>query len=117
MADEFRMEDVIRPEVRALTAYHADRATYPVKLDANESPFAPAPALETAIREAVAALPIHRYPDPEAQDLRDSLARRLGVAAEQILLGNGSAELLQMLPMAVAWPGRAPGGRPPTPVP
>jgi len=107
MADEFRMEDVIRPEVRALTAYHADRATYPVKLDANESPFAPSPALETAIREAVAALPIHRYPDPEAQDLRDSLARRLGVAAEQILLGNGSDELIQMLLMAVAGPGVA----------
>ncbi len=105
MADEFRVEEVIRPEVRALTAYHVDPITSPVKLDANESPFAPSPALEAAIVEATRGLPIHRYPDPEARDLRTLLARRLGVPAEQLILGNGSDELIQMLLMAVADPG------------
>ncbi|HEY7678695.1 MAG TPA: histidinol-phosphate transaminase [Candidatus Methylomirabilis sp.] len=107
MSDGFRIEEVIRPEVRALTAYHVDRATYPVKLDANENPFEPSPTLEAAIGEALRGLSIHRYPDPEAQALRDLLARRLGVPAEQLLLGNGSDELIQMLLMAVAGPGAA----------
>jgi histidinol-phosphate aminotransferase len=105
MADEFRIEEVIRPEVRALTAYHVDPAASPVKLDANESPFAPSPGLEAAIVEAFRGLPIHRYPDPEASELRKVLARRLGVPAEQLILGNGSDELIQMLLMAVAGPG------------
>jgi histidinol-phosphate aminotransferase len=107
MSDEFRIEDVVRPEVRALTAYHVDRAAYPVKLDANESPFEPSPALEEAIREALRGLPIHRYPDPEAEALRELLGRRLGVPAAQLVLGNGSDELIQMLLMAVGGPGAA----------
>ena len=107
MSDEFRVEEVIRAEVRALTAYHVDPAAYPVKLDANESPFAPSPALEAAIVEAFRGLPIHRYPDPEAHELRKVLARRFGVPAGQLLLGNGSDELIQMLLMAVAGPGVA----------
>ncbi len=107
MGDGFRIEDVIRPEVRALTAYHVDRATYPMKLDANESPFGPSPALEAAIREALRGLPVHRYPDPEALELRELLARRLGVPAGQLILGNGSDELIQMLLMAVGGPGVA----------
>ena len=105
MNDEFRVEDVVRPEVLALTAYRVDRATFPVKLDANESPFAPSPALQAAIGEALRALPIHRYPDPEARELRELLGSRLGVTAEQIILGNGSDELIQMLLMAVGAPG------------
>src|SRR5574341_59923 len=105
MTDEFRVEDAVRPEVRALTAYHVDRATYPVKLDANETPFAPSPALEAAIREALAGVPVHRYPDPEARELRDLIGRRLGVPTEQLALGNGSDELIQMLLMAVGGAG------------
>jgi len=107
MADEFRVDEVIRPEVRALTAYHVDRATYPVKLDANESPFEPSPVLDAAIREAVRGLAVHRYPDPEAEALRVLLGRRMGVPAEQLILGNGSDELIQMLLMAVAGAGVA----------
>jgi len=107
MADEFRIEEVIRPEVLGLTAYAVDRARYPVKLDANESPFVPSPALEAAIGEALRGLPIHRYPDPEAQDLREVLGRRLGVPARQLILGNGSDELIQMILMGVGGPGAA----------
>ena len=107
MTERFRAEDVIRPEVRALSAYQVDRDTYPVKLDANESPFEPSPALAVALREALQGLPIHRYPDPEARDLRALLGRHLRVPADQLLLGNGSDELIQILVMAVAGPGVA----------
>ncbi len=107
MTDEFRIREVIRPEVLGLTAYHVDGATSPVKLDANESPFEPSPALAAALREGLQGLPIHRYPDPEAQELRVLLGRRLGVPADQLLLGNGSDELIQIVLMAVAGPGVA----------
>jgi len=57
------------------------------------------------LREALAGQPIHRYPDPEAEDLKRLLAPRLGVAADQLLLGNGSDEMIQIVQMAVAGPG------------
>ncbi len=107
MTGEFRIQDVIRPEVLGLAAYHVDGAAYPVKLDANESPFEPSAALQEALREAMRGIPLHRYPDSEAQELRHLLARRLGVSADQLLLGNGSDELIQIILMAVAGPGVA----------
>lgn len=105
---------IIRSEVAALRAYHVevpggDRPW--VKLDANESPF----ALGNAVREELTAelargladVELHRYPDPEARELRRLLARDLGVAPEQVLAANGSDEAIQMLLMAVAGPGVA----------
>jgi len=64
-----------------------------VKLNTNESPFPPAPA----VREAVNAAEIDRlnlYPDPEGKALREALAKHYGVKVENIFLSNGSDELL-----------------------
>lgn len=110
----FDLSRVIRPEVAALRAYHVEAPSGErpwVKLDANESPF----ALGNAVREELAAelakaladVELHRYPDPEARELRRLLARDLGVAPEQVLATNGSDEAIQMLLMAVAGPGVA----------
>lgn len=105
---------VIRPEVQGLRAYQVEipPGDAPrIKLDANESPF----ALGEAVREelagelgkALADVELHRYPDPEARELRRLLGQDLGVAPEQILASNGSDEAIQMLLMAVAGPAVA----------
>jgi len=70
-----------------------------VKLNTNESPFPPAPA----VLEAVNAAEISRlnlYPDPEGRALRQKLAEHYEVNAENIFLANGSDELLNFFFMA-----------------
>ena len=63
-----------------------------VKLNTNESPFPPAPAVPDAVREEAGRLNL--YPDPEGNALRDKLAGMYGVRPENVFLANGSDELL-----------------------
>jgi histidinol-phosphate aminotransferase len=69
-----------------------------VKLASNENPLGTSPKALAAIREALGEL--HRYPDGSGFRLRRSLAARHGVAIDQIILGNGSCEILEMLARA-----------------
>ncbi|NJC71379.1 aminotransferase class I/II-fold pyridoxal phosphate-dependent enzyme [Planosporangium thailandense] len=64
----------------------------------NESPLGTSPAVVEAVTRA--AHGVHRYPDPLADPVRDELARLHGVDADQILVGNGSDELIYLLAMA-----------------
>jgi histidinol-phosphate aminotransferase len=64
-----------------------------VKLNTNESPYGPSPlALEAIRREAADSLRL--YPDPEARELRETLAAHHGVSPDQVFVGNGSDEVL-----------------------
>lgn len=74
-----------------------------VELGSNENPYGPSPAAREAILDCLHAL--HRYPDPLGGDLKRALARKHGVGAGQILLGNGSHELLMQLGQVFAGPG------------
>lgn len=65
------------------------------KLASNENALGPSPKAIRAMREHAGAM--HRYPDGGAYYLKGALARKLGVAAEQILPGNGSNELLELI--------------------
>jgi histidinol-phosphate aminotransferase len=106
---------LIRPEVRALFAYHPGPGAAPgqrlVKLDANESPFGLGEALRGALAaelsRALTDVELHRYPDPGARELRAALAGELGVEPEQVLATNGSDEGIQLLLLATAVPGGA----------
>lgn len=69
-----------------------------VKLASNENPLGPSPLAIKAIHEA--ATRIHRYPDSHGHDLRQALAGRLGFPTEQIVLGNGSTEIVEILAKA-----------------
>ena len=70
-----------------------------VRLSANENPLGPSPAVVAALqREATRA---HLYPDGGSTVLRAALAQRLGVAPEQILVGNGADELIMLIAWAV----------------
>lgn len=63
-----------------------------VKMSSNESPHNPHPAVAEAI--SAAARNANRYPDPTGAQLREALAGEYDMAAEQIVLGNGSCEIL-----------------------
>ena len=64
-----------------------------VKLNTNESPFPPAPAVLAAVNAAQASQ-LNLYPDPEGRLLREKLAEMYGVKPENVFLSNGSDELL-----------------------
>ena len=64
-------------------------------LSANESPFGPFPEVIDALRGALGSL--NRYPDGGSTLLRDALAERLGVSRDNLVIGNGSCELLMLL--------------------
>jgi histidinol-phosphate aminotransferase len=82
-----------------------------VKLDANENPYGPAPA----VREALAGYPYtHIYPDPEQRELREALADYVGVPAEHILPGSGADELIDLVCRLTLAPGDAIIDCPPT---
>ena len=105
---------LIRPEVRRLSAYHVempDPASLRAKLDANESPFALGDHVRTELAAEMAAaladVELHRYPDPQAQELRRLLAADLRVSMDQVLATNGSDEGIQILLQAVAGPDTA----------
>lgn len=66
-----------------------------VKLASNENPLGPSPAAVSAVREAASG--VHRYPDNHAHALRTALARRHGVALDEIVLGAGSNEIIDLL--------------------
>lgn len=65
-----------------------------VKLDANENPYGPVPAVMEALAEYNF---YHIYPDPAQTELRDALSRFVGVPAEHILTSHGADELLDYL--------------------
>ena len=93
----------IRPEIRALNAYHVPPATNCIKLDAMENPYQWPESMVDEWLGLVKEVELNRYPDPSASELKDSLRKSMSVPdGADILLGNGSDELIQMILMAVA---------------
>lgn len=107
MSNSHNPDQIIRPEILALSAYHVPPATGMIKLDAMENPYAWPEELKAEWHAVLDAIALNRYPDPEASQLKDSLRKVMVVPAEaEIMLGNGSDELIQILAMAMAGPGR-----------
>jgi histidinol-phosphate aminotransferase len=95
----------LNPVLTKLTPYHAGppvselRSRYQLdrvaRLSANESPFGPFPEVIDALHAALEDL--NRYPDGGCTELRDAIAERLGLTRENLVVGNGSCELLMLL--------------------
>ena len=66
-----------------------------IKLASNENPLGPSPKALAAMRAAISSA--HRYPDGGGYYLREALAAKLNVARENIILGNGSNEIIEFL--------------------
>src|SRR3990172_2930353 len=103
-----KVSELIRPEIRALSAYHVPDATGLIKLDAMENPYAWPEEMKRAWIEVLHDVAINRYPEPDAPGLKQALRAALGVPeGMDILLGNGSDELIQIVALAVAGANRA----------
>src|SRR5438445_4839810 len=75
----------------------------PIKLASNENPLSPSDRVQKAILAALSAL--NRYPDGSGFYLRQALAKRHGVGQDQIVLGNGSNELIELVVRTFLRPG------------
>jgi histidinol-phosphate aminotransferase len=99
---------VVRPDIRALSAYAVAKAEGMIKLDAMENPYALPAALRTRLGEALGHVSINRYPDGAAEAAKGALRRAFSIPVDQgLLLANGSDELIQIITSALARPGAA----------
>lgn len=97
---------LLRQEVLALRAYHAPSGAGLLKMDAMENPYSLPQPLCEEIARLVADAPLNRYPDAGAPGLKEKIRTVTGLPqAFDILLGNGSDEIIQMLALALAKPG------------
>ncbi len=101
-----KLSDLIRPDVRARHAYQVADATGLLKLDAMENPF-PLPAgLRAELGANLADALYNRYPDADPKGLKALLKSFMGVPdGSDLLLGNGSDEIIQIVAQALAQPG------------
>src|ERR1700756_2303823 len=105
----------LRDDLRGKSPYGAPQLDVPVRLNTNENPHPPTPALVDDVARSVrqAAPNLHRYPDRDAVALRSDLAAYLSaqtgvqVGVENLWAGNGSNEVLQQLLQAFGGPGRS----------
>jgi histidinol-phosphate aminotransferase len=107
------MINLIRPLVRDLHAYlpgEQPKIKGLIKLNTNENPYPPSPRVLAAVQAAVDGR-LRLYPNPTAHQLREKLAKLHGCRPENIIVGNGSDELLALATRAFVEPiseGRVP---------
>lgn len=100
----FQLTSILRPHIQSLTPYSSARDEYTGKegvfLDANENPIGSAGTIGPDAVEQY-----NRYPDPHQWAIKQKLAPIKGVRPEQIFLGNGSDEPIDLLVRATCQPG------------
>ena len=96
----------IRSDLQAMQAYHVQSATGMVKLDAMENPYTLSPELQAQLGARLGAVAINRYPGDRIDDLKHALSEFVGLPEGwQLMLGNGSDELISLLSTACHLPG------------
>ena len=101
--------NTIRPELRADAPYHVAESTGLIKLDSMENPYPLPVELRTELGQRLADAVLNRYPVPTYATLKEKLRARMGVpAGYDVILGNGSDELISMMATAISGPGHRP---------
>jgi histidinol-phosphate aminotransferase len=96
----------IRQDIQSMHAYAVQDSTGMVKLDAMENPHRLPAALQAHLGQRLGALALNRYPDGRVNDLRKALADYAEMPEGfDIMLGNGSDELISLLALACDVPG------------
>src|ERR1041384_8155688 len=85
---------IVRPRISAAAQQTNSAAANVVRLSSNENPYGPSPKALGAMKDAFGLA--CRYPDQHADVLTQALAKLNGVTADQILLGDGSGEILKL---------------------
>jgi len=97
---------LVNRHVLDLDSYHLTPLETEVKLNQNENPFDRSHAVKSATAEYILSRPWNRYPDFIPDELKGMLASFFGVESDNVIVGNGSNEMLLVLMMAFAGPGK-----------
>lgn len=101
-----RMTRFLRADVQGMHGYAVQPSAGLVKVDTMENPFTLPPALRRALGERLAEVALNRYPAERIDVLRAALARHAGMPEGcELMLGNGSDELISLLALAADVPG------------
>ena len=95
-----------RDDLVALEGYHSPQLDVDVRLNTNESPYPPPREFVDSWLGALAEVPLHRYPDRGARQLREGLATHHGQCIDRVFCANGSNEVLQTLLLTYGGAGR-----------
>ncbi len=96
-----------RPDLTAMEGYHSPQVEAAVRLNTNESPFAPPAEWTARLGDIARAVRWNRYPDREARELRAAIAARHGTSPDNIVVANGSNEIIQAILLAYGGHGRS----------
>ena len=96
----------IRPDVQALARYAVADGTQAIKLDAMESPYSLPADIQAAVAHAVGKVALNRYPSADPRPVKDAVRTAFGIpAGADIMLGNGSDELISLAIQSTCVPG------------
>ena len=95
--------NTIRPDVRKASSYNVPDSSGYIKLDAMENPYQLPEKLRAELGKRLADAALNRYPVPSYATLKDAICEKLGVPdGYDVILGNGSDELISIIAMATA---------------
>lgn len=101
-----RVQRYLRADVRSMQAYSVQSSIGMVKLDVMENPYTLTPELQQALGQRLGKIPLNRYPSEHIHELKQALASHAHLPEHcQLMLGNGSDELISLLTLAHAQPG------------
>ncbi|MEX2503555.1 MAG: histidinol-phosphate transaminase [Egicoccus sp.] len=96
----------VRADLADVEPYGAPQLDVPVRLNTNETADLPPAGYLDEVARRITSLELNRYPDRPHRQLREALARRLGLTSGQVWAANGSNEILQQLLQAYGGPER-----------
>lgn len=92
------IRDLVRPELQKLVPYVSHQIPYRIKLDANESPFELPESIRKKLADYFLKGPgLNIYPDNESVELRKTIAKHWNVEPDEVVVGTGSNQLIQMI--------------------
>ena len=104
---KFEITDLIRSDITELKPYVVKDVPHKMKMDANENPYEMPDNIRDVIAQEILKHNFNRYPDPVAMELRQALSSQLGVNTNQLVIGNGSDELINYTISAFGGDGSA----------
>ena len=94
---QINLTDLISKKVKNLKAYQVEDVKEGIKLHANENPYPTSPEFTKIILNYLKNLDLNRYPDPDCKILKKTISNRIETPTNQLIIGNGSDELIQNL--------------------
>jgi histidinol-phosphate aminotransferase len=88
---------LIKDNVLSLKPYAIESIRSEIKLHANESPFPPTKEFYDLFTASLKSFPLNRYPDPDSKNLKQSIAKKFKTKPDNLVIGNGSDEIILLL--------------------